>query len=382
VPNAKLSYNYNQGAGWQVFTTTAKVDNNSVKAVLPVSSYTDSFQVKVEDNAATYDAGVSAPFSVKYIVITSPVAGQTLINGTTTTISWKYDPDKVTSMHITLSTDGGKSFGEVFTKSIPADQASASWAIGSEPDNGSVISFPSSTCILRIEDYVSQNYNDETGAFSVTGSAPIIYATVDWSIVQTKLLASIGVAVETTVTASVSVEKSASVQDSTASVSIAINGVSYPLAWVNANDEFVTTNQHKIPASAVTNGDMIAVTVTSGGKTYADSEPMPGGISLAADGSSVSWVNEGTADDFVLYPVDATDMPDISNPVVSSVAGLGGMSVSADLSSPVTVPQGSLTSGNTYEAEVIVQKDIPFPGAGKYSDLNVRQIFLKDYQKP
>jgi hypothetical protein len=221
------------------------------------------------------------------------------------------------------------------------------------------------------------------GTGGKTGSAPIIYATVDWSIVQTKLLASIGVAVETTVTASVSVEKSANVQDSTASVSVAINGVSYPLAWVNANSEFVTTNQHKIPASAVTNGDMVAVTVTSGGKTYMDSEPMPGGISLAADGSSVSWTNEGTADDFVLYPVDATtDMPDISNPVVSSVAGLGGMAVSTDLSSPVTVPQGSLSSGNTYEAEAIVQKDISFAGAGGYSDLNVREIYLKDYQKP
>jgi hypothetical protein len=216
-----------------------------------------------------------------------------------------------------------------------------------------------------------------------TGSAPIIYATVDWSIVQTKLLASIGIAVETTVTATVEVEKSATAQDTTASVSLVISGVSYPLAWVNANSEFVNTDQHKIPASAVTNGDMVAVVVTSGGKTYADSEPMPGGISLAADGSSVSWANEGTADDFVLYPVDATtDMPDLSNAVVSSVAGLGGMAVSADLSSPVTVPQGSLSSGNTYEAEVIVQKDIPFSGAGRYSDLNVRQIFLKDYQKP
>ncbi len=168
VANAKLSYNYNQGAGWQEFSSVTKVDDKSVKAILPVSSYTDSFQVKVEDNSGAYDAGISELFSIKYIVITYPAAGLTLTNKSTVTITWKDAPDKLSGLRLMLSTDGGKSFGDMLTKSVPIDQTSLSWVIGSEQGTGALsFTYPSSNCILRIEDYVTANYNDETGVFSI-----------------------------------------------------------------------------------------------------------------------------------------------------------------------------------------------------------------------
>jgi hypothetical protein len=213
-------------------------------------------------------------------------------------------------------------------------------------------------------------------------TAPEIDATVNWTIVQTKLLQQLGMAVETTVTGSVDVYKSGSVEDTTATVSFVFHGTAYPLTWSSAMGYYSNTSQHKIPASAVKNGDEVVVTVTVGATTYADSAVMPGGVSVANDGSGVTWTTEGNYDEVVIYPLDANGI--FTTPAaVSSVEGLGGMAVTADLASPVSVPQTAMTSGQWYEAEVLVQQEhIPFAGASALSDLHVRAIYLKDFQKP
>ncbi len=166
VASPKISYNYNFGAGWQQFASVIPVDNYSAKAVLPITSFTDSFQIMVEDNGNTYAAGTSALFSVKYIVITSPTAGQTFSVGQTVTITWKDTPAKLSSLRVRLSTDGGRSFGEMLTSSISdLSQTSYAWVIGSEP--GGSFSYPSSSCVLRIQDYTNDQLFDVTGTFSV-----------------------------------------------------------------------------------------------------------------------------------------------------------------------------------------------------------------------
>jgi hypothetical protein len=212
-------------------------------------------------------------------------------------------------------------------------------------------------------------------------TAPAIDATVNWTIVQTKLLQSLGMAVETTVTGSVDVYKSGSVEDTTATVSFVFHGTAYPLTWSSAMGYYSTTSQHKIPSSAVKDGDEVVVTVKVGSTTYADSAVMPGGVSVANDGSSATWTTEGNYDELVIYPLDANGI--FTTPAaVSSVEGLGGMAVSADLNSPVTVPQTALTSGQWYEAELLVQQEhIPFAGASALSNLHVREVYLKDFQK-
>ena len=213
-------------------------------------------------------------------------------------------------------------------------------------------------------------------------TAPAIDATVNWTVAQTKLLQSIGMSPETTITGSVDVYKSGSVEDTTATVNFVLHGTAYPLTWSSAMGYYSTTSAHKIPSSAVKNGDEVMVTVKVGSTTYADSAVMPGGVSISADGSSATWTTEGNYDDLVIYPLDANFI--FTTPAaVSSVEGLGGMAVSADLNSPVNIPPAALTSGQWYEAEVLVQQEhIPFAGSSAYSDLHVRAIYLKDFQKP
>ncbi|HUI91980.1 MAG TPA: hypothetical protein VLX68_07015 [Chitinivibrionales bacterium] len=215
------------------------------------------------------------------------------------------------------------------------------------------------------------------------GGAPTIHATVDWSVVQTKLLQSIGIPVETTVTATVNVYTGTNVQDTAAVVSLVLNGASYPLSWDPYGIRFTTTSAtHKVPASAVKNGDQVTVTVTSGGTTYTESATMPGGVTVADDGSSASWLTEGNFDELTVFALDANNMPITSPFVASSTDGSGGMTVTEDLNSPVSIPQGGMTSGKSYEIEVLAQEvTTSFGSAANLSDLSAREIYLKDITK-
>ncbi len=166
ITGHRIFYNYNFGAGWQKFPSVMSVNNYSARAVLPITSYTDSFQIMVEDSGNTYAAGITAPFSIKYIVITNPVAGQTLAAGSTVMITWKDIPAKLSSLRILLSTDGGNSFSDMLTGSIgDLSETSYAWIIGAEP--GGSFTYPSSRCIVKIADYIINNCFDVTETFSV-----------------------------------------------------------------------------------------------------------------------------------------------------------------------------------------------------------------------
>jgi hypothetical protein len=168
VSSAKVSYNFNRGGGWVEFASVTKVDNNSVKAVLPVTFYTDSFQVKVEDNSGTLDAGTSSLFSLKYIVISYPTGGETFKVGNTVTIRFKACADKVSSLRFKLSADNGASFGDMLTGSVNPSLTSFDWVVGSEPGPDAPFAYPSSTCILQIRDYTGAPYWANTGVFTVS----------------------------------------------------------------------------------------------------------------------------------------------------------------------------------------------------------------------
>jgi hypothetical protein len=167
VSNAKISYNFNRGGGWVEFASVTKVDDNSAKAVLPVTSYTDSFQIKVEDNGGTFDAGTSGLVSLKYIVISSPAAGSTLTQGSTVAIRFKACTAKISSLRFMLSTDDGKSYGDMLATSVDPSLTSFDWVIGSEAGAGAPFGYPSSKCILKIRDYNNDQLRDLSGTFSV-----------------------------------------------------------------------------------------------------------------------------------------------------------------------------------------------------------------------
>jgi hypothetical protein len=171
VVSPAIFYDYNFGAGWQQFASVIPIDDFSAKVVLPVASYSDSFQVKVQDNNSTTNAWTSAFFSLKYIIIIFPAAKDTFKVGQKVTITWKDFPARLSSINITLSTDGGKSGlinGEIVSQSISdLSVKSYSWVIGSEPGSGAPFSYPSSQCILRVSDYVNNALFDDSGTFRV-----------------------------------------------------------------------------------------------------------------------------------------------------------------------------------------------------------------------
>jgi hypothetical protein len=165
VPSPKLSYNYNLGAGWQAFASFVPIDSNSAKILLPTTSSSDSFQIKVEDNSGNYDAGISNPFSLKVILITNPIANQTFTVGQTVSITWRDAASNISSLQLMLSTDGGTTFGDMLTMSLPSTTNSYSWIVGSEP--GSIFSYPSSKCVIKVMDYTNNNLKDISGTFTV-----------------------------------------------------------------------------------------------------------------------------------------------------------------------------------------------------------------------
>jgi hypothetical protein len=167
VPIPKLSYNYNRGAGWQVFASFVSIGNNSAKIVLPTTSATDSFQIKIEDNSGYYYAGTTGLFSLKAIIISNPIPNQTFAVGQTVSIIWRDAVSKISSLRLMLSTDGGVTFGDMLTMSIPATTNSFSWIVGSEPGSGSPFSYPSSKCIIKLMDYTNSNLKDVSGTFTV-----------------------------------------------------------------------------------------------------------------------------------------------------------------------------------------------------------------------
>jgi hypothetical protein len=167
VSSPKISYNFNLGAGWQVFATVIPVDAHNAKAVLPTTSFSDSFQIKVEDNGGSNNPGTSAFFSIKYIVIESPVAGSTIHNGDTVTIRWKDTPAKLNSLRFMLSTDDGMFFGDMLPAAVSVSATSLVWIVGQETGADAPFNYPSTTCILKIRDYTADQLFDVTGTFSV-----------------------------------------------------------------------------------------------------------------------------------------------------------------------------------------------------------------------
>jgi hypothetical protein len=167
VAHPKLSYNYNLGGGWQSFATVIPVDAQQAKVVLPVTDVSDSFQIRVEDGGAAYNPGTTGFFSVKNIVLTSPVGGESFTRGQTVPITWKVYRPKFSSLECQLSTDGKKSFNEMFGGSISDFTPPKNWVVGSEP--GWDFSYPSSECVLIISQYNNETkiLSDVSGKFTV-----------------------------------------------------------------------------------------------------------------------------------------------------------------------------------------------------------------------
>jgi hypothetical protein len=165
VANPKLSYNYHLTSSvWEPFTTVIPVNSQGVKVALPTTWYSDSFQIKVEDNDGAYEPGISERTSIKFIIITSPTKGQTFTVGQSVNVTWRVSSG-ISSIHVVLSTDGGRSYQEMLTGSVPPNTVLA-WTIGSEP-SGVAFAYPSDSCKIKISNYLEETVFDVSSMFHV-----------------------------------------------------------------------------------------------------------------------------------------------------------------------------------------------------------------------
>lgn len=107
-------------------------------------------------------------------------------------------------------------------------------------------------------------------------------------------------------------------------------------------------------------GQDYTVTVDVGGTVYTDTLRVPGGITVDATGSNVSWVQGGNiASILVTHLFGATTY---------TTASLG-----TNLSSPQAIPATAYPSADTYQITTMVQnKKLPagaYPGVGYFSTL-------------
>ena len=170
VANPKLSYNYHLTSSvWEPFTTVIPVSPQEVKVALPTTWYSDSFQIKVEDNAGVYDPGVSGYSHLKDIILTTDLGGQTVHVGNSITLSWRVCPSNISSVEVMLSTDSGKSYNEILSSGSISIGTSLSyiWVVGSETGWDFTSEYPSSGCVVKVRQYSQDEYKDRSGLFTV-----------------------------------------------------------------------------------------------------------------------------------------------------------------------------------------------------------------------
>lgn len=169
IANPKLSYNYHLASSlWDTFATVIPVNSQEAKVAMPIMWYSDSFQIKVEDNGGTHDAGVSGYLHLKYIILTTALTGQTVKVGNSVNLTWRIYSSMFSSLRVLLSTDTGKSYYDIPDTSLSPTTLSLPWVIGAETGHDFSSSYPSSGCQIQVRDYYYRDYNDLSGIFTIT----------------------------------------------------------------------------------------------------------------------------------------------------------------------------------------------------------------------
>jgi hypothetical protein len=75
-------------------------------------------------------------------------------------------PEKLSSLRVLLSTDGGKSFDDVRSSSCDPKDGSYTWTVGSE-ESQLEFNYPSDNCIIKLRDYDNGALFDVSDKFSI-----------------------------------------------------------------------------------------------------------------------------------------------------------------------------------------------------------------------
>jgi uncharacterized protein YuzE len=167
VKGPRVSCTFNKGEGWNK-PVIVSIDSQKAGIIIPSTTFSDSFQVMVEDTTGAYHSNVSRTVSVKYILVTSPAANDTFRVGDTVRITWRASTE-IASVGIWLTTDNWTSSS---SNCIQANGSTKKtdpyyqWIIGHEA-SGWPFAYPSGTCEIRVQDYNTEAGSDMTGLFTV-----------------------------------------------------------------------------------------------------------------------------------------------------------------------------------------------------------------------
>jgi len=159
-----LSYRYRPSEGWDSLRVIDYSDK-SAKVILPDVWYSDSFQIKVEELSGKVNTATSDCFSVGFIKLL-PLDRKTFFVGDTVAIKWKHHPSKFSGIRIRLSTNGGKTFNDLLSKSVNAESTEYQWVAGQE-SSGYSFAYPSDKCVILVQDYTNAGYSDNSTTFSI-----------------------------------------------------------------------------------------------------------------------------------------------------------------------------------------------------------------------
>jgi hypothetical protein len=108
-----VEFNYNDIPGldaqYETVSSVVVVDQNTVKFVPPRRNMSDSATVRISDSSSDNTAGVSAPFKVKHIVLSSPADGSTQSVGVPIYVQWRCN-QLVTGVDVLTSVDLGENW--------------------------------------------------------------------------------------------------------------------------------------------------------------------------------------------------------------------------------------------------------------------------------
>ncbi|MEI6348294.1 MAG: FlgD immunoglobulin-like domain containing protein [Bacteroidota bacterium] len=162
--NFKIEYSINNGAVWNVLTTTATSGSYTWSPVPSVDA--TGCLVRVSDAAAlsTKDSN-NAGFNIVRntdIIVTSPNGGESWEAGVTKPITW-VSAATSTYFNVYYSTNNGTSWTTLATNT------------SAHSYNWSVPNLPSTTCLIKVEDYYNTCITDNSNAvFTIAPPTPII----------------------------------------------------------------------------------------------------------------------------------------------------------------------------------------------------------------
>jgi len=170
ISNAKIEFSSDGGATYSTVAGGASVaagnlspyDYNTFDWTVP-NVLSSNCRIRISDvsDAANYAASLD-PFIIKGIDVVLPNGGETLVKGTTYTITW--NTAGVAASIIEYSTNGGSTYTTV----TGAD--SVATADGTNNFLWTVPNIPSTHCLIRITDYFDPSYTDVSNAeFTIKG---------------------------------------------------------------------------------------------------------------------------------------------------------------------------------------------------------------------